>query len=66
MTISVAYNSSYTDDLGNQGLLPDVVFQVIGMMTEGQKVLIQETEKEEENDEEEEKENEDREKGGKI
>jgi hypothetical protein len=59
VTISVAHNGSYKDEYGEEQYLADAVIRVIGMMTRGQKVLIQK-EQTEENDEGE------KEKGGRI
>ncbi|MCJ1387866.1 hypothetical protein MMC18_000709 [Xylographa bjoerkii] len=58
VTISVAHNGSYIDDHGQQHSVPDAVFEAIGIMKLGQKVLIHEREKEEESDNEDEDEDE--------
>lgn len=70
VAISVAHDGSYIDDNGEQGSLPEAVFETIGVMKVGQKVLIQEEETEEGNEEndreKEEKEKKERRRGGKI
>ena len=61
VTISVAHNGSYKDDHDEEQHLANVIIRVIEMMTRGQKVLIQQEEKEEENDEGEKEEEKDEE-----
>ncbi len=46
MTIFVAHDGTYTDNEGKLCRLSDAVFEIIGMMKLGQKVLIQEKETE--------------------
>lgn len=48
MTIFVAHDGVYTDNMGECCSLPDTVFKIIGMMKLGQKVLIHEVDAEEE------------------